>query len=70
MEDCELDSSGSGKGLVTGSCKHGDKTSGSIKYGKFVNYQLNCEGVLKSKLHYFYLDICMLTQIKPKQITS
>ena len=47
-------------------CENGDKTSGSIKYGKFVNYLLNYEGVLKSKPDNFYMDMGMLTQIKPK----
>jgi hypothetical protein len=31
-----LDQSGSGKGLVAGSCEYGDEPSGSIKYGEFL----------------------------------
>jgi hypothetical protein len=30
---CALDSSGSGKGMVACSCKHGNEPSGSIKGG-------------------------------------
>jgi hypothetical protein len=32
-----LDSSDSGKGLVTGSCEHGIEPSVSIKYGEFLD---------------------------------
>jgi len=33
---CGLDSSGSGKGPVTGLCEHGKELSGSIKNGEFL----------------------------------
>jgi hypothetical protein len=32
---CELDSSGSGQEVVSGSCEHGNEHSGSIKGGEF-----------------------------------
>jgi hypothetical protein len=32
---CKLDAPGSGKGLVVGSCEHGNEYLGSIKGGKF-----------------------------------
>jgi hypothetical protein len=32
-----LDSSGSGLGLVAGSCEHGNKVSGSTKGGEFLD---------------------------------
>jgi hypothetical protein len=33
-----MDSSGSGYGLVEGSCEHGNKPSGSINRWKFLEY--------------------------------
>jgi hypothetical protein len=35
--NCGLDSSGSGKGPVTGSCGHGNEPSGFIKGGEFLD---------------------------------
>jgi hypothetical protein len=41
---CELDSSGSGKGAMVGSCEYGNEPSGSIEGGEFpdglVNYHI------------------------------
>jgi hypothetical protein len=37
-----LDSSGSGQGLVAGSCEHGNEPSGSIKGGEFLHYLRDC----------------------------
>jgi hypothetical protein len=41
---CELDSSGSGKGAMVGSCEHGNESSGSIRAGDVpegpVNYDI------------------------------
>jgi hypothetical protein len=34
---CGLDSSGSGKGPVEGSCEHSNEPLGSIKYGEFTD---------------------------------
>jgi hypothetical protein len=35
---CAWDSSGSGQGLVAGSCGHLNELRGSIKRGEFLNY--------------------------------
>jgi hypothetical protein len=34
---CGLDKSGSGQGLVAGSCEHGDESSSSMKCGRFLD---------------------------------
>jgi hypothetical protein len=38
---CELDASGSGEGPATGSYKHSNEPSGSIKDREFLNYLSN-----------------------------
>jgi hypothetical protein len=35
--ECELESSGAGKGPVAGPCEHGNEPSGSIKGGEFLD---------------------------------
>jgi hypothetical protein len=37
VEGCGVDSSGSGKRPVAGSCEHGNETSGSIRSGEFLD---------------------------------
>jgi hypothetical protein len=37
METCGVNSSGSGKGQVMGSCEHGNEPSSSIKGGEFLD---------------------------------
>jgi hypothetical protein len=37
VQRCGLDSSGSGKGSVAGSCEHGNKSLGSIIGGEYLN---------------------------------
>jgi hypothetical protein len=36
MGRCGQDLSGSGQGLVTGCCEHGNEPSGSVKGGEFL----------------------------------
>jgi len=36
MEGCELDSAGSGQGLVVNSCEHGNEPSGSTNEWNFL----------------------------------
>jgi hypothetical protein len=36
VRSCGLDASGSGQGLVTDTCEHGNEPSGSKKGGKFL----------------------------------
>jgi len=38
VESCGLDSSGSGCGSMVGSCEHGNRASGSITGGGFLDY--------------------------------
>jgi hypothetical protein len=42
MGACGLDSSGSRKTLVAGSCEHGNKPSGSLKCWEFLDWRSNC----------------------------
>jgi len=37
-----MDASGSGQGPMMGSCEHGNKPSGSIKRGEFLDYLSDC----------------------------
>ena len=45
-----LDRSGSGSRRVAGSCKCGDKPSGSIKCGEFVEWLRTCELLRKASV--------------------
>jgi hypothetical protein len=48
---CVLDSSVSGYGQAEGCCEHGNKLSGSVKFGKFLD-QLSDIRILKNILLY------------------
>jgi hypothetical protein len=48
MTRCELGSSGSGKGPLAGSCKHGNEPKGSVKCKDFLTSWANSHGGLRS----------------------
>ena len=54
-----LDSSGSGQGNVAGYCEFGNKTSGSINCGEFLDYPFSFSG--RILLHEF-VSLCALRQ--------
>jgi hypothetical protein len=55
VEGCELDSSGSGWGIVTGSFEHDNERSGSIKGEIFLNYLSKCYLLKKNSAPWSWL---------------
>jgi hypothetical protein len=50
MRGCGLESSGSGKGPMAGSCEHGDEPSGFIKWREFLELLSNCRHLKKDSV--------------------